>query len=79
MTESYDADIALVGYGPTGVIAALTPARHGVSAVVLERDKDIYPRARAVTVNDWTMRIFQPSASTNGSRRRSTPSGPYAG
>ncbi|GAA3167627.1 MULTISPECIES: bifunctional 3-(3-hydroxy-phenyl)propionate/3-hydroxycinnamic acid hydroxylase [Streptomyces] len=59
MTHSYDADVALVGYGPTGVIAALTLARNGVSAVALERDQDLYPRARAVTVDDWTMRIFQ--------------------
>ncbi|MGW2899279.1 bifunctional 3-(3-hydroxy-phenyl)propionate/3-hydroxycinnamic acid hydroxylase [Streptomyces sp. NPDC001212] len=59
MTHSYDADVAIVGYGPTGVIAALTLARYGVRAVALERDEDLYPRARAVTVNDWTMRIFQ--------------------
>lgn len=59
MTENYDADVAIVGYGPTAVVAALTLARNGVSAVAFERDKDIYPRARAVTVNDWTMRIFQ--------------------
>ncbi|MEV4395719.1 FAD-dependent monooxygenase [Nonomuraea sp. NPDC049607] len=59
MTDSYDADVAIIGYGPTGVIAALTLARYGVSAVALERDTDIHPRARAVTVNDWTMRIFQ--------------------
>ncbi|MFF4667093.1 bifunctional 3-(3-hydroxy-phenyl)propionate/3-hydroxycinnamic acid hydroxylase [Streptomyces sp. NPDC001282] len=59
MTQSYDADVAIVGYGPTGVIAALTLARNGVSTVVIERDKDLYPRARAVTVDDWTMRIFQ--------------------
>lgn len=59
MTEHFDADVAIIGYGPTGVIAALTLASRGISAVAFERDKDIYPRARAVTVNDWTMRIFQ--------------------
>ncbi|MFE7707845.1 FAD-dependent monooxygenase [Streptomyces sp. NPDC057486] len=59
MTKRYDADVAIVGYGPTGVIAALTLARYGISAVAFERDRDIYSRARAVTVNDWTMRIFQ--------------------
>ncbi|MBO2457326.1 bifunctional 3-(3-hydroxy-phenyl)propionate/3-hydroxycinnamic acid hydroxylase [Actinomadura violacea] len=59
MTQHFDADVAIVGYGPTGVTAALTLARHGVSAVAFERDRDIYPRARAVTVNDWTMRILQ--------------------
>ncbi|VVE56223.1 3-(3-hydroxyphenyl)propionate hydroxylase [Pandoraea aquatica] len=59
MPQPYDADVAIVGYGPTGVIAALTLAKHGISCIVYERHRDIYPRARAVTVNDWTMRIFQ--------------------
>ncbi|GAA4055223.1 bifunctional 3-(3-hydroxy-phenyl)propionate/3-hydroxycinnamic acid hydroxylase [Actinomadura miaoliensis] len=59
MTQHFDADVAIVGYGPTGVTAALTLAKHGISVVAFERDADIYPRARAVTVNDWTMRIFQ--------------------
>ncbi|RSN71314.1 bifunctional 3-(3-hydroxy-phenyl)propionate/3-hydroxycinnamic acid hydroxylase [Actinomadura sp. WAC 06369] len=59
MPQHFDADVAIVGYGPTGVTAALTLARHGVSVLAFERDEAIYPRARAVTVNDWTMRIFQ--------------------
>ncbi|TYK51297.1 bifunctional 3-(3-hydroxy-phenyl)propionate/3-hydroxycinnamic acid hydroxylase [Actinomadura decatromicini] len=59
MTQQFDADVAIAGYGPTGVTAALTLARHGVRVVAFERDAAIYPRARAVTVNDWTMRIFQ--------------------
>lgn len=57
--QHYDADVAIIGYGPTGVTAANTLASRGVSAIAFERDRDIYPRARAVTVNDWTMRIFQ--------------------
>jgi 3-(3-hydroxy-phenyl)propionate hydroxylase len=59
MKEHFDADVAIVGYGPSGIIAALTLAKYGISTIVLERHRDIYPRARAVTVNDWTMRIFQ--------------------
>ena len=59
MSQDFDTDVAIIGYGPTGVIAALTLAQQGASVVVFERDRDIYPRARAVTVNDWTMRIFQ--------------------
>jgi 3-(3-hydroxy-phenyl)propionate hydroxylase len=59
MSQDFDADVAIIGYGPTGVIAALTLAQQGASVVAFERDRDIYPRARAVTVNDWTMRIFQ--------------------
>ena len=59
MQQNYDADVAIVGYGPTGLVGALTLARNGVSVAAFEREKDIYARARAVTVNDWTMRIFQ--------------------
>ena len=59
MNQHYDADVAVVGYGPTGLTAALTLAKNGASVVVFEREEDVYPRARAVTVNDWTMRILQ--------------------
>ena len=54
-----DYDVAIVGYGPTGVSAANFLGALGVKTIVLERDHDIYPRARAVTVNDWTLRCFQ--------------------
>lgn len=56
---AHDADVAIVGYGPSGVIAATYLGMAGISTVVLEKDKDLYSRARAVTVNDWTLRIFQ--------------------
>lgn len=59
MAEHFDADVAIIGYGPTGLVGALTLASKGASVVAFERESDIYPRARAVTVNDWTMRIFQ--------------------
>ncbi|MGW5354450.1 bifunctional 3-(3-hydroxy-phenyl)propionate/3-hydroxycinnamic acid hydroxylase [Streptomyces sp. NPDC004031] len=55
----YDTDVAIIGYGPTGLVGALTLARRGVRVTAFERDQDIHARARAVTVNDWTMRIFQ--------------------
>jgi 3-(3-hydroxy-phenyl)propionate hydroxylase len=57
--KNFDADIAVIGYGPTGLISALTLAKEGASVIAFEHHKSIYPRARAVTVNDWTMRIFQ--------------------
>ncbi|MFI9605032.1 FAD-dependent monooxygenase [Streptomyces sp. NPDC052043] len=59
MSGGYDADVAVIGYGPTGLAAGLTLAKYGVSVVALEREESIYPRARAVTVNDWTLRIMQ--------------------
>lgn len=59
MSTPFDADVAIIGYGPTGVAAANFLGSRGVRTVAFERDADIYSRARAVTVNDWTMRIFQ--------------------
>ncbi|MFE1319592.1 bifunctional 3-(3-hydroxy-phenyl)propionate/3-hydroxycinnamic acid hydroxylase [Kitasatospora phosalacinea] len=55
----YDTDVAIIGYGPTGLVGALTLATKGARVTAFERDRDVYARARAVTVNDWTMRIFQ--------------------
>jgi 3-(3-hydroxy-phenyl)propionate hydroxylase len=56
---SFDTEVAIIGYGPTGLSAALALGHYGVKAIAFERDADVYPRARAVTVNDWTMRCFQ--------------------
>ncbi|MBC56635.1 MAG: monooxygenase [Confluentimicrobium sp.] len=57
--ENFDADVGIVGYGPSGVSAANFLGALGVSTLAIERYEDIYSRARAITVNDWTMRIFQ--------------------
>lgn len=57
--EPFDAEVAVIGYGPSGVVAASLLGKAGVATVVLERDVDLYARARAVTVNDWTLRILQ--------------------
>jgi 3-(3-hydroxy-phenyl)propionate hydroxylase len=59
MNKTFDADVAIIGYGPTGVSAANFLGSRGVRTIAFERDADVYSRARAVTVNDWTMRIFQ--------------------
>lgn len=54
-----DVDVVIVGYGPVGVTAANYLGQAGISTLVLEKDQSLYIRARAVTVNDWTLRIFQ--------------------
>ena len=57
--DNFDADVAIVGYGPSGLAAALCLGHYGIRTIAFERDREIYPRARAVTVSDWTMRCFQ--------------------
>jgi 3-(3-hydroxy-phenyl)propionate hydroxylase len=59
MSQKFDTDVAIIGYGPSGVTAANVLGQAGVKAIAFERYKDIYARARAVTMNDWTIRCFQ--------------------
>lgn len=52
-------DVAIIGYGPTGVTAANILGQSGLSVVVVERDPDIYGRARAISTDEEVMRIWQ--------------------
>lgn len=58
-TEAFDADVAVVGYGPSGVTAANFLGQYGISTLAFERAKDIYSRARAVTIDEYTLRMLQ--------------------
>jgi len=55
----YDADVAIVGCGPTGVVLANLLGALGVGTVVLERDADVYPVPRATHIDEETLRNFQ--------------------
>lgn len=52
-------DVAIVGAGPTGALLANLLGRAGVSAVVLEREREIHPLPRAVHFDGEIMRVFQ--------------------
>lgn len=51
--------VVVVGAGPTGVVAALALAVHGVEVVVLERHPDAYALPRAVHLDDEAVRVLQ--------------------
>jgi 3-(3-hydroxy-phenyl)propionate hydroxylase len=57
--KTFDYDVAIVGYGPTGVTAANILGYYGIRTLVIERDKDVFFRARAVTVDATTLRLYQ--------------------
>ncbi|MCV7197486.1 bifunctional 3-(3-hydroxy-phenyl)propionate/3-hydroxycinnamic acid hydroxylase [Mycobacterium angelicum] len=57
MAQTYD--VAVIGYGPTGATAANLLGRLGLKVVVIERDPDIYGRARAISTDEEVMRIWQ--------------------
>ncbi|HEX2939797.1 MAG TPA: bifunctional 3-(3-hydroxy-phenyl)propionate/3-hydroxycinnamic acid hydroxylase [Rhodopila sp.] len=54
-----DADVAVVGYGPTGAALANLLALAGASVVVLEREAATYHLPRAVHFDDDVMRVLQ--------------------
>jgi len=54
-----DYDVLIVGYGPTGMVAAALLGRRGHRVGVIERHAGLYNLPRAATFDDDTMRLFQ--------------------
>jgi 3-(3-hydroxy-phenyl)propionate hydroxylase len=52
-------DIAIVGYGPVGMVLSGLLAKRGFDVVVVERHHELYPLARAGHYDGETMRVFQ--------------------
>ncbi len=52
-------DVVIVGYGPTGMLAAVKLGRAGVKVAVVERYKSLYMLPRVGIVHDDIMRMFQ--------------------
>jgi 3-(3-hydroxy-phenyl)propionate hydroxylase len=59
VTSSETYHVAVIGYGPTGATAANILGQLGLKVVVIERDPDVYNRARAISTDEEVMRIWQ--------------------
>lgn len=59
MSETLTYDVAVIGYGPTGATAANLLGQLGLNVVVIERDPDVYHRARAISIDEEVMRVWQ--------------------
>ena len=66
-------DVAIVGYGPVGVIAANLLGTYGIKTVVFERETDVYHLPRAIGFNHEIMRIFQQIGLENEIESVATP------
>jgi 3-(3-hydroxy-phenyl)propionate hydroxylase len=52
-------DVAIIGCGPVGALAACLLGRSGLSVVVLEKEVGLHPLPRAVHLDHEMMRLFQ--------------------
>jgi 3-(3-hydroxy-phenyl)propionate hydroxylase len=59
VSERPDFDVAVIGYGPTGVTAANLLGALGLRVVVVEREPEVFSRARAISTDEEVMRIWQ--------------------
>lgn len=59
MTAPLRYDVAIIGCGPVGALAACLLGKAGLSVVVLEKDLTHYPLPRAVHLDHEMMRLFQ--------------------
>lgn len=59
MSDDSAYDVAVIGYGPTGVTAANLLGAMGLRVAVLERDAEIFSRARAISTDEEVMRVWQ--------------------
>ncbi|SPL70742.1 bifunctional 3-(3-hydroxy-phenyl)propionate/3-hydroxycinnamic acid hydroxylase [Acinetobacter stercoris] len=59
MEHSKHYDIAVVGYGPTGVTLANLLLKQGLSVLVIEREANILQLPRAIRFDAECMRVFQ--------------------
>ncbi|MFZ2173141.1 MAG: bifunctional 3-(3-hydroxy-phenyl)propionate/3-hydroxycinnamic acid hydroxylase, partial [Rhodococcus sp. (in: high G+C Gram-positive bacteria)] len=71
-------DIAVIGYGPTGVTAANILGQLGLKVLVVERDPDIYARARAISTDEEVMRIWQQAGLADRLQQDMLPGKPVA-
>jgi len=52
-------DVAIVGFGPSGAVAAALLGQAGLSVCVVDRQREVYDRPRAIALDHEIMRVFQ--------------------
>jgi len=52
-------DVAVVGFGPSGAVAAGLLASYGLSTFVCDRSTQVYDKPRAIAVDHEILRVFQ--------------------
>ena len=59
MSQMLEFEVAIVGYGPVGAIAACWLGQAGVKTLVIEKSLTIWDIPRAVALDHEVLRVFQ--------------------
>lgn len=57
--RNFDADVAIIGAGPVGLMLGAMLAQHGIRTIILERRHSPYTAPRAIAYDPETLRSFQ--------------------
>ncbi len=52
-------DVAIVGFGPTGAVAAALLGQYGLKVFVCDSQSEVYDKPRAIALDHEIMRVFQ--------------------
>jgi len=52
-------DVVIVGFGPSGAVAAALLGQAGIRTLVVDRSDQVYPKPRAISLDHEIMRVFQ--------------------
>jgi 3-(3-hydroxy-phenyl)propionate hydroxylase len=53
------ADVAIIGFGPSGAVAAAMLGSAGLKVLVIEQSRDVYDKPRAISLDHEIMRVLQ--------------------
>ncbi len=54
-----DYDVVIIGFGPSGAVAAGLLGQAGLRTLVVEREPEIWPKPRAIAIDHEILRLFQ--------------------